>query len=67
MRFNYWIFFLQAAVLATMTEQSWPFSAAPVLISLAKSLASDPEALNQLSMDRTSASYKMNYGLAESF
>ena len=58
---------MQAAVLATVAEQSWAFSAAPVIIDLAKSLASDPEALSKLSMDRTSASYKMNHGLAESF
>lgn len=50
-----------------MAEQSWAFSAAPVLISLSKTLAADPEALNELSMDRTSASIKMRHGLGPSF
>ena len=57
----------QGAVLAVIAEQSWAFTAAPVLIKLAKSLATDPEALDQLSMDRTSASIKMRFGLAPSF
>lgn len=56
----------QAAVLSVIAEQSWAFTAAPVLINLAKSLASDPEALSRLSMDRTSASIKMKFALAPS-
>ena len=39
----------------------------PTLINLAKDLAKDPQALSKLSMDRTSASYKMKYGLAKTF
>ena len=50
-----------------MCEQSWAFSSASVIIDLAKSLASDPEALSSLKMDRTTASYKLRFGLAASF
>ena len=53
--------------MAVIVEQSWPFAAAPVLIDLAKSLAADPEALSKLSMDRTTAAYKMQFGVAKSF
>ena len=38
---------------------------APVLINLAKTLALDRKALEGLSMDRTSASYKLRFGLSE--
>jgi len=37
---------------------------APRLIELTKEMARDPNALNGLSMDQTSASYKMKYGLS---
>jgi hypothetical protein len=40
-------------------------SMAAVLIDLAKELAKDPQALDSLSMDRTSASYKLTYGLCK--
>ena len=48
-------------------EQSLPFSTVPIIIDLAKSLASDPETLNNLKMDRTTASYKLQHGLSKSF
>ena len=54
-------------MLAVIAEQNWSFASAPVLVELAKTLARDPEALAQLSMSDTSASYKMRYGLAASF
>jgi len=57
----------QALVLAVAAELSWPFTSVPVIINLAKALAADPEALNSLSMDRTTSSYKMKFGLAETF
>ena len=53
----------QAMVLAVMAENSLPMTMAPVLIDLAKQLARDPKALGSLSMDRTSASYKMTHGV----
>ena len=40
---------------------------APVIINAAKALAKDKPALDMLSMARTTASYKMTYGLAASF
>ena len=40
---------------------------APVLIKVGKELAKDPRALAKLDMDRTTASYKMRFGLARTF
>ena len=37
----------------------------PVMINLVQELAEDPQALARLSVDRTSASFKMKYGLAK--
>jgi hypothetical protein len=53
-------------VLGVLAEHSLPFTHAPVLIDLAKELSRDPKALSSLSMDRTSASYKMRLGLGRS-
>ena len=53
----------QAMELAMMAENCLPMTMAPVLIDLAKQLAGDPKALGSLSMDRTSASYKMTHGV----
>jgi len=50
-------------VLAFLAQHSLPFSLAPELISLAKALNLDAKALGQLTMDRTSASYKLRFGL----
>lgn len=55
----------QPTVLGFMAEHSLPFSIAPHLINLSKELARDQKALSSLSMDRTSASIKMRFGLAE--
>lgn len=44
-----------------------PFTHAPVIVELTKALAEDLKALSQLTMDRTTASYKTTHGLAESF
>ena len=55
----------QAMVLGAIAEHSLPPSMSPVLIDLAKELANDKKALNSLSMDRTSASYQMQYGLKQ--
>lgn len=48
-----------------MANHSLPFTMAPVLFDLAQELAKDPKALSGNSMDRTSASYKMRFGMAE--
>lgn len=57
----------EAMVLSYVAENSKHFSEVPKLISLAKALAADKPALDQLSMDRTSASYKMTHGLSKTF
>lgn len=54
-------------MLAASGEQGWSFSRVPVAISIARALAQDPEALSALSMDRTTASYKMKFGLTQTF
>ena len=50
-----------------MAERDIPFTQCPDLITLAQTMAKDIKVLNCLSMDRTTASYKMNYGLAKYF
>ncbi|KAJ8300689.1 hypothetical protein KUTeg_022208 [Tegillarca granosa] len=60
-----WVPHTYAMVLATIAEYQLPFTMAPVLVNLAKALSKDQKALNALSMARTTASYKMQYGLAE--
>ena len=50
-------------LLGVVAENSLPFTMVPVLIQLTQELAKDKKVLANLSMDRTSASYKMNYGL----
>ena len=49
--------------MGVIAEHSLPFTMAPVLIDVAKELAKDKQVLNELSMDRTTASYNMQYGL----
>lgn len=49
--------------LQLIAEHSLPFTMAPVLIDVAKELAKDKHVLSELSMDRTTASYKMQHGL----
>ena len=53
-------------VLGVIAEHSMPMTMAPVVIALAKELAKDSKMLSTLSMDRTSAGYKM-YGLEKTF
>lgn len=55
----------EAMVLGFMAEHNLAFSLVPDLIDLAKALAADKRALDELSIDRTSASYKMKYGLGK--
>ena len=53
--------------MGTISEHSMPFTYAPILVDLAKELASDPKALSQLSLDRRTASYKTTYGMGECY
>lgn len=57
----------EATLLAFTAEHSLSLKVVPDLISLSKELARDKHALDRLSVDRTSASYKMKYGLAKTF
>lgn len=55
--------FFQAMVLGVLAQHSLPLSMAPVLVEV----ANDKKALGHLSMNRATASYKMKYGMAETF
>lgn len=57
----------EAMLLAFVVDNSLPFTLAPKLLNLTKALASDPKALNSMSMDRTTASYKTRLGLGKAF
>ena len=52
-------------VLSTLAEHSLPLSMAPVLIDLSRNLTKDPKSLAKLSLERTTAGYKLKYGLAK--
>ena len=56
---------MAAQLLGFMAEHDIPFTHCSDIISLAQTKAKEIKALNSLSMDRTTASYKMNYGLAQ--
>lgn len=58
---------LETLTLGTLAEPALTFTMTHVLANLAKELAKVPQVLHKLSMDRTSASYKIKYGLAETF
>lgn len=55
---------LEATLLGFIAENSMSLSQAPRLVDLVKSLANDKTALQRLSMDRTTASYKLKHGLS---
>lgn len=55
---------LEAMTLSFVAENSLPLSIVPKLIDLAKELGRDPKALNSISMERTSATYKLKDGLS---
>lgn len=59
--------FFQALVLGTIAEHSLPLSMAPVIMNTARELAKDPKALNHMQLERTTASYKMRFGLGKIF
>lgn len=55
----------EALVLSFLAEHSLPFSSAPHIIELVKCLSRDCYALNSLELSRTTASYKLKYGLTK--
>ena len=54
----------QCLLLGVAAEHNLPFTMVPVMIDVVKSLAKDPQVVSKISVDRTSASYKMTYGMA---
>ena len=52
-------------VLGFLAEKNITFPDAPDLIQLAKTLTTDSEALAELSIDSTAASYKMQFGVGK--
>ncbi|KFM75372.1 hypothetical protein X975_23203, partial [Stegodyphus mimosarum] len=58
---------LEGQLLGVMVENNLPYTVAPVIIDLVKTMASDKKALSQLSMACTTASYKMRLGLSNIF
>ena len=50
---------MEAMLLGFATENSLSYSVVPKVIELSKELAQDPAALDKLSVDRTTASYKL--------
>ena len=55
----------EAMILAYIAEHSLPLSLADSLTSLIQEAARDPKALNGVSLSKSAASYKMNYGLGK--
>lgn len=57
----------EAIILGFLAENDLPFTITPNLIKLCQQLAKHPKALNELKMDRCTASYKMTFELASFF
>jgi hypothetical protein len=55
----------EAMVLGFAAENSLPFSIVPGVINLAKALASDSKALSSMHINRTTASYKTQFGIGK--
>ena len=60
----HWRTNMEAMSLGFAVENSLSYSVVSKVIELSKKLAQDPAALDKLSMDRTTASYKLWFGLA---
>ena len=57
----------EAMILAFIAEHSLPISLADPLSNLIKEASVDPKSLSKLNLSKTSAAYKMNFGLAKTF
>ena len=55
----------EALICSFFTEHTLPLNLAPELIKLAQTLSNDQKALQQLSMERFTATYKLKHGLHE--
>ena len=56
--------YVQALIIAAICENSFPLSAAEPILKVARALAADPKTLSQVRLSRTTASYKLNDGVA---
>jgi len=56
---------MEAILLAFLAQHNLPLSMSSSLIELCQEFGRDREALKRLSMDRTTASYKLKYGLSK--
>lgn len=57
----------EAIVLGIAAENSLSFSVVPGIIDIAKALAADQKALESMSMNQTTASYKTRFGVGKTF
>ena len=55
----------EALICSFLTEHTLPLNLAPELIKLAQTLSNDQKALQQLSMETFTATYKLKHGLRE--
>ena len=55
----------EAMLLGFLAENTLPFTMAPKVIELTKAMSADKTTLSKLSVSRTTASYKMRFGLAK--
>lgn len=55
----------EALILSFLAEHSLSYSLTPHIVDLVKTVALDNSALNSLQLSRTTASYKLKYGLAK--
>ena len=58
---------MESIVLGFVVENHLPFSTAEKIIELANEMMRDPHAAKKLKLARTTASYKLRYGLAKGF
>lgn len=57
----------EAMLLSFLAEKSLPFTLAPDLLNLVKELSKDKKATNSMTMYRTTAAYKLRFGVAKTF
>ena len=55
----------EAMLLGFLAENTLPFTMAPKVSELTKAMSADKTTLSKLSVSRTTASYKMRFGLAK--
>ncbi|CAG2201584.1 unnamed protein product [Mytilus edulis] len=58
---------MESMVVAFTSENSLSFSLVPKMLELAKTLSDDKKALDSITMNRTTASYKTRFGVGKTF